>query len=324
MFTRLKKWTILSLKWLLIIFIFIFFILSIIPYFFHISNKKTDLHPFSNSYQYIKQQTRFHFRVFRNKHAPIQSKVCYIHGFSGSSFSFRKNIDTLLQNHTLVVCIDLPGFGYSEKSPTGNYTDTLRNQAISEILSLISQYTHTSGLKWHMAGHSMGATVAYEFAALYPDQIKSLTLIDGYYQPQSRSAFQSLITYPPLLRWADLISERKFCNESAFKELLESAYNKTADLNDIRGYLAPFKEANSGSAIFRMSAASGFQKEVKISRQLPVLIVWGEDDHWIPYQDIGSRLKEKNIHLIKDAGHCPMETNPDEFNQLFATFIYSD
>lgn len=319
-----KKWFFRIFKWLAIGCISIFILLSIIPYLFSIHKKNPNDKPFDNSYNYIKDQTRFHFRVYRNYNHPIQSKVCFIHGFSGSSFSFRKNIDTLLQENTLVVCIDLPGFGFSEKSPSGNYTDTIRNQALHEILSLVSKSTNTSTLKWNLVGHSMGATVAYEVAALYPYQTKSLTLIDGYYMYTSRSFYQNLLSYPPLLRWADIVSEKKFCNESSFKELLESAYNKTASPDDIQGYLTPFKEANSGSAIFRMSAATGFQKEVQIPKTIPVLIIWGKDDHWIPYQNAYSQLKEKNIHLIKNAGHCPMETNPDEFNRLFANFIFNE
>jgi len=142
-------------KWLLIVFIFIFCLLSIIPYFFSDHLKEAPAKPFENSYFFEFNHTRFHYRLFIPKH--ITHKVVMIHGFSGSTFSFRNNIDSLVSHHALVVAIDMPAFGFSDKSEDGDYNDFTKINGIHFLLQQIDK--HSNSKKWHLVGHSMG--VAY-------------------------------------------------------------------------------------------------------------------------------------------------------------------
>jgi pimeloyl-ACP methyl ester carboxylesterase len=56
----------------------------------------------------------------------------------------------------------------------------------------------------------------------------------------------------------------------------------------------------------------------------PTLIIWGEDDLWIPVED-GFKFKERmansNLVIMKETGHVPMEEKPLESVALALNFL---
>ena len=149
-------------KWIFIILISLFLILSAIPYFFSNHLKEAPIKPFANSYFFTYNNTKFHFRLFVPKQ--IKHKALLIHGFSASTFSFRNNIDSLLNKNTLIVAIDMPAFGYSDKSEDANYTDTNKIQAIHFLLQHIDQLSPEK--RWNLIGHSMGGVTISQLGLL--------------------------------------------------------------------------------------------------------------------------------------------------------------
>ncbi len=308
-------------KWLLAILVFIFCILSILPYFFSNHLKEASAKPFSNSYFFEYQHTTFHFRLFVPKQ--IEHKTVCIHGFSASTFSFRNNYDSLLSHNNLVVAMDMPAFGYSDKSEHGNYNDSIKIQAIHYLLNIIDKLSDTK--PWNLIGHSMGGITIGQFASAYPQQTQSLIFIDGLPFEQAKHNFlQKLILYPPLLRWADVILEHNFLNQSSFQKLLSSAYSQPADSISANGYMKPFEIKGSGSAIFRMGANFSYASvNDSIINSIPKLIIWGAKDQWIPVLSAADYLKRPKTEslIIEDAGHCPMETHSIEVNEAITNFI---
>jgi len=308
------------IKWTIGIILILFVIASILPYLISSKQQNATLKPYDNSEFYYHQNTKYHYRVFKPE--VVKHKILLIHGFSASTFSFRKNIDFLMRQECLVVAVDMPGFGYSDKSDKANYSDLEKINALNHILikqdSLIADNS-----PWIILGHSMGANTSAQFANQYPNYTKALIWIDGAAINQDISAYTSLTLYPPLLKWADLVLEKQFLNFEKFNELLSSAYGSKPDSSDVIGYMKPFETAGSGSGVFRMFAGIG---NVDINHekinQFPKLIIWGKNDQWIPFTDIQENLKG-NVMLIDEAGHCPMETHPNEVNQMIINFIHN-
>jgi pimeloyl-ACP methyl ester carboxylesterase len=307
-------------KWLLISLIFIFIAFSSIPYFFSENKSITIIKPFSNSYFFTYNNTTFHYRLFiPNK---IKSQTCLIHGFGASSFSFRKNIDSLLSINSLVVTMDVPGLGFSDKSSRANYTDTNKINSIHLLLTEITKKTKIE--KWNLIGHSMGSITIGQFASKYPAETNALIFIDGLPFHQKHSIFQSGTLYPPLLKWADFILEKQLLNIQTFQNLISSAYNQPADSLSALGYLKPFKISNSGSAIFRMANGMGYANiNDSIIYSLPKLVIWGKQDQWIPLSLANDFIKKPNTTslILDNSGHCPMETHPNEVNNTITNFI---
>lgn len=308
-------------KWFLIILISIFIILSAVPYFFSSRLKDAPMKPYQNSLYFEFNHTIFHFRLFIPKY--IKHKALLVHGFSGSTFSFRNNYSSLINNNTLIVSMDMPAFGYSDKSEHADYTDSNKINAIHFLLQHIDKITNAQ--KWNLVGHSMGGIVIGQYASIYSQQTKSLIFIDGLPFTQTPHSFlQKLILYPPLLKWSDLLLENYFLNQKSFSKLLTSAYGRDADAESTYGYMKPFEIKGSGSAILRMGSNYSYSYiNDSIVDSIQKLIIWGNKDKWIPIMSAADYLKKPQTKslIIDDAGHCPMETHPNEVNHAIADFI---
>jgi len=300
-------------------------LLSILPYFFSTETKELAAKekPFSNSHFIFVNKTRIHYRVWVPE-GKVNHKVFLIHGFSGSTFSYRNNVDTLVGLVTLVIAMDLPAFGFSDKSDTPNYSTDNTFEAINKITTL---YDSLCTEKFVFVGHSMGASVAGIYASNFLNRVKSVILVDGlpFETPKGGWFLKSLLSYPPLLRWANVLTKHYFAKPDKFKELLSSAYAQPADSTSANGYLLPFTYKNSGSAIFKMATANStvsFDKET--FKKIPLLIIWGKDDTWIPIkaeEDFIKNHPEAKTYVVANAGHCPMETKASEVNKAIAEFI---
>jgi 2-hydroxy-6-oxonona-2,4-dienedioate hydrolase len=308
------------IKWSIGVILILFVILSVIPYLFSSNQRATDAKPYENSEFHYYSNTKFHYRVFKPE--IIKHKVLLIHGFSASTFSFRKNSDFLKNQECLVIALDMPGFGYSDKSSQANYSDLEKINALNEILSKHDSLISDNS-PWIIVGHSMGANTSAQFAIQYPNKTKALIWIDGAAISKDISAYSSFTLYPPLLKWADVVLEKHFLNYDKFNELLSSAYGSNPDSSDVIGYMKPFEIPGSGSAVFRMFAGIG---NIEINQekinQFPKLIIWGKNDQWIPFTEIQKNIKG-NVMLIDEAGHCPMETHSTEVNQMMINFIHN-
>ena len=302
-------------------------LLSVLPYFFFTETKELNPNekPFSNSHFIIINKTRIHYRVWVPT-GKVMHKVFLLHGFSGSTFSYRNNIDTLVDLGALVIAMDMPAFGYSDKSDTANYNSNNTFESINKIISL---YDTACAKKFVFVGHSMGASVASVYAGNFPQQVNKLILIDGLpFENQKGGWFvKALLSYPPLLRWANVLTKSYFAKQDKFVTLLSSAYAQPADSSSANGYLLPFTYKNSGSAIFKMATANSsvsFNKEA--FKKIPLLIIWGKDDTWIPIKAQESFIKnypEAKTYVVANAGHCPMETKASEVNKVMTQFIWN-
>ncbi len=112
---------------------------------------------------------RLHVNVAgENRDGPT---VLLEHGGGGMALQWAW-IQPELSSFARVVSYDRPGLGWSESSPGSLDAD----QAASALKSALDQL----GIEgpYVVAGHSMGALLARNFARLYPDQVLALVLID--------------------------------------------------------------------------------------------------------------------------------------------------
>lgn len=76
-------------------------------------------------------------------------------------------------NHHLI-CIDLPGHGRSDHLAEGNWY-----HFVDYVVRLREILNNLKINKIHFIGHSMGAAIASLYCATFPEDAKSITLIDG-------------------------------------------------------------------------------------------------------------------------------------------------
>ena len=93
--------------------------------------------------------------------------VVLLHGLSGSSRWWSRNIEALSAEH-LVATVDLGRFG---KLP------------FEEVIALVARWIERFGEPVHLFGHSMGGLIAIGVAAQRPDLVRSLVLISSVGMP---------------------------------------------------------------------------------------------------------------------------------------------
>ena len=102
---------------------------------------------------------------------PDGQVVLFLHGITGSRRYFLKKVRSLADRYRLLLP-DLPGFGDSPK-PRTNYTVEFYRDAVRRMVEA-SGYAHKP---IHIVGHSLGALIALEYAALYPQQVGRLVFL---------------------------------------------------------------------------------------------------------------------------------------------------
>lgn len=79
-----------------------------------------------------------------------------------------------------IVAADLPGFGMSSRSERASY-------AIPDQTARLYRIAASIGLdSFHLAGNSMGGSIAGRYAAEFPNKVKSLALLNTGGSPTAR------------------------------------------------------------------------------------------------------------------------------------------
>jgi microsomal epoxide hydrolase len=213
--------------------------------------------------------------------------VVLLAGFPESWFAWRK-VMMLLAPTYKVIAPDLPGQGDSDRPAAGYDTKTLA----TTVRGLLEQL---GTKRYFLAGHDLGAWVAYSCAALFGDEVRRLALLDagipGVTLPDAlpiapergwrtwHFAFHAIPDPPELLitgrerEYLDWFLRRKAANPEAFSEA------------DVDEYLRVFKKSGglrAGLAHYREAALSAQQnRERRAAGKLrtPVLALGGDQGY---------------------------------------------
>lgn len=106
--------------------------------------------------------------IWTGKQTPI---IC-LHGLSGNLHSLKSIAKTLNQKGHQVFCYDLRGRGHSDKPLIGYGFEN----HIKDLHELILHYQLKNPI---LLGHSFGCMIALRYAIQFPNEIKSMILMDG-------------------------------------------------------------------------------------------------------------------------------------------------
>lgn len=299
-------------------------LLFLLPYAFSVPDyvPASNYKPFPESHFTTIKGVSIHYREWKPAADNSKGNILFIHGFSGSTFSWRKNIDTLVAQDYHVVAVDVPPFGYSSKQKNVNHSMSANANLLWKLADSLSNKV------WILTGHSMGAGIAGAMAAMSPEKTDKLILVDGTFNgtvQSEGSGFTSLlISSGPVKQLASVIASNYYYTFPKFKKLLASAYSQEPDSLAVAGYLEPFTIKRTTAAILELSRSYEIQSLSLSSIKAPVLLIWGSKDKWIPIDAAQSFIKKMpavQYSVIEGAGHCPMETHATEFNRLLIKFI---
>ncbi len=114
-----------------------------------------------------------HYRHWMPDRPPL-GRIYLLHGFGSSTFSFRFLVPELLAAGWEVAAVDIPPFGYSDKSDALARLGYDRSQLLWAV---------PDSLGWKdpmvILGHSMGGQYAAAMAERYPNRVRGLDFLAG-------------------------------------------------------------------------------------------------------------------------------------------------
>jgi len=337
-----------TVKKIIIIILTVFIFLNFLPYLLPVSEKEacmTNL-PFGESRIDEVDNVLIHSRVWIPK-GYIKGKILMIHGLGGSTFSWLKSVESLLDAGFMVVAADLPGFGYSDRTPGLDHSQKTRSKLLWEVVEKIeieleeltviadsNMEENERGLekqgkildfKWNLVGHSMGGGTVAAMGMEKPEKTASLIFVAGAVFDNNPGRGNILFKYPPVQRWVKVILHNYAIHPERISSFLESAYGREPYDYEVTGYLNPLKQSGTSNTMIDMiKTAKNEPIENLAGTKIPILGVWGEDDSWVPKSE-GERLigilPKMQLEIIEEAAHCPMETHPEEFNSIILKFL---
>jgi len=269
---------------------------------------------------------------------PTKPPVILIHGFGGSTFTWRDTLPALADAGFYAIALDLPPFGLSDKNPELDYSRSSMAIWVAGLMDVLNIDTAT------IVGHSMGGGVAAQFAARYPERLDNLVFVAGGVFDAIRTVEDaddeqgdnggSPLGLLNLINPQSPVAEqllRTLINEDYFRDTLRSAYYDDDLVTEeaVEGYarLIRIEDAPAGFLAYIQadnSEAVDLSTVVEAVRNTPVFIIWGEEDTWVPIA-LGELMFERfsNAFMITyaEVGHLPMEEAPDAFNEALINFL---
>lgn len=246
------------------------------------------------------QGIRVHFRIIASEDAP-RDRIMLLSSPFISSFHWRKVVPELTQLGCLVALVDLPGFGRSDCSAQVPQDALMRANIVWGILDEIDRQTDAPFSCWHLAGHGTACATILEMAGLYPESVKSQIHISPLF-----SAPNLLHDAPPQ-RWY----RETMYQKDNFRRMIEHYSAYPMDDYILDRMRAPLTRPGAQESFLRMLRRSQEKPSCDLGFCPAMALLGGRDAMLSPAAkaEIDQYLSGAETHVLKSAGHFPMETH---------------
>ena len=246
------------------------------------------------------------------------SPIVLVHGTPSSTSLWRHVIAELAHDRT-VYAYDLLGYGASE-------------QRDRQDVSLGAQTTVLAGLLDHwqlerpaIAGHDFGGAITLRVHLLERRPFSAIALLDPvalgpWGTPFFRLVRDNVEVFQQL---------PATIHEAIVAAYLRGAFHSELSDAALAPYVEPWLGARGQDAFYRQIAQADqrFTDEVEPlygEIRAPVLILWGEEDRWIPVESahrLHSRIPQSELQLVPEAGHFLQEDAPQAVAAHLVRFL---
>ena len=247
-----------------------------------------------------------------------------LHGYAETSLMWWPLAKRLVATNT-VIAPDLPGIGDSSIPAAGIDMKTSAERVHAAVKAL--GYT-----KVRVVGHDIGLMVAYAYAAMYPQEVEKLALMDAFlpgvagwepiYDNPRIWHFRFYGPTPEALVkgrertffehfWNDFAADPKHSIPEADRQAYTRAYSAPGRMAAGFAYFASFPKT-----------ATDFAELAKTRLAIPVLSIGGDKSLG---DALGAQVRlispDVTVIVLKDAGHWIMEERPAETMDALVKFL---
>ncbi|CAI5445815.1 unnamed protein product [Caenorhabditis angaria] len=281
---------------------------------------------------YLKlKEVRLHYVQTGSDDKPL---LLFIHGFPEFWYSWRFQLEEF-KNEYRCVAIDQRGYNLSDK-PEGKEFYTI-DHLVNDVKESIELLGYSSAI---IVSHDWGGCVGWKFAEKYPEMCEKLVFMNiprpnvllNYIQSnwiQFRKSwymfFYQTEKFPEMAWTFDDMNNLKLCFRSN-QMGLRNKKNFTDE--DLEAWKYVF---SSNGASFKypinyyrnlFSDVKAFDKE--ISLEMPILIIWGDNDGALESNMAKislKNLKNGRLEFIAGASHWVQQDEPEKCNNLMREFF---
>lgn len=252
---------------------------------------------------------------YRAAHGAGRSLV-FIHGWASSSRMWRSEMDHLGQAYRCLA-LDLPGHGQSSNPPAAWYTlDNFVRLTRLWVQALRAQPAT-------LVGHSLGGTIAVQYALLHPEEVSGLVLVNPVITGRLRPSLRWMYRPAPSRVIADVTRRLWPRLSTHLQQALAANRLRLAPEGYLRRNLEDLTLASADSLLGSARAArSDLSPRLHELRQ-PTLVVVGRRDRTVPPDD--GRLAARRIpgaQLVElPTDHHPGDEAPEAFLEALRRFL---
>ena len=228
-----------------------------------------------------------------------------LHGFTADSTSWAPLEKAMGQNRPLIR-IDLPGHGRSPRRALSSFADLARavTEAFDEATRDVEQV--------HLLGHSLGGALALAVADIRPRRLASLSVV----APAGLGPEIDAATLTGIMRASRAESLAPWLRRmTATPDAISDAYARAAMKGREDAALRAC-QADMAAIIFP-DGVQAFDLRPALHRvEVPTQILWGRQDHIVPFAQALAVHGDFAIHLMSGAGHIPHIECPDRVARI--------
>ncbi|CAK9868072.1 unnamed protein product [Sphagnum jensenii] len=259
--------------------------------------------------------------------------VLLLHGFPNFWYVWKNQFQALAEAGFHVIAPDLRGYNTSSK-PLG-VTSYARQPVLSDIVCIIDHFG--AGKRAIVVGHDWGGAITWTLAEDYPSKLRKIVVVnsphfsvlDRAFRANLRQLRRSWYIFFFQLSWLPelFMSHTRY---RSLRRLLELGPCRPLPAIDVARHVIAFSETGAvhSSINYYRAAYKGLWATKSGSKpvgiQLPVGIIWGEDDHYLgkelaePPKSLASNV---SITFLPGCSHWPMWDEPDHFNQVLLSHL---
>uniref|UniRef100_A0A667XUW2 acylglycerol lipase n=1 Tax=Myripristis murdjan TaxID=586833 RepID=A0A667XUW2_9TELE len=250
----------------------------------------------------------------------LRPSILMLHGFSAHKDTWL-SVVKYLPKHLHILCVDMPGHEGTTRTNTDDYSVQGQVRRIHQFVEAI----RLNRKPFHLVGTSMGGNVAGVYAACYPSEICSMTLIcpDGELHPfvfdLEHSHYSLGIPLIPTTP-EEMEDMLRLCSHVRFKipyQILQGLVDVRLPHNEF--YQEVFME------IVGEKSRYALQDHLHLITA-PLQVIWGKQDQVVDVSGakvVAETLPGCRVDLLENCGHSVVMERPRRTAKLILEFIIS-
>lgn len=250
-----------------------------------------------------------HYQDFNTEGFPA---VLLLHGLGATCDSWQLQVPDLVDAGFRVIIPDMRGFGKSS-CPSGRINPRVMAVDMCNLMELLGVE------KTHVAGISLGGTVALEIAISKPDILKSLVITNSFAQlrPKKLSLWVFYLVRLLLVHMIGLDAQAEYAAQRLFPKSNQDVLRKTFKEQICSSNTTGYRSTMRSLAFFDV-------RDKATAIKTPTLVISGESDNVVPLpnqSELVNLIPNAQHKIIHDCGHAVIVEKPAEYNKLLTEYL---